>query len=221
MIRGLYFKFYKLLSRADERADSSSGLFQRIVRETAQSLLPAAGGRLLDAGCGEGIFLERLGTARPDLRLHGADLSGEMLRRARERFARQGLTVHLRHAEAAKTPFPDNYFDVVTCLNMTLMLGSAREFDEAVRELSRICKPGGTILVDFRIGNFLVDLKYRLAPWYDRTLRSAAPRRTCNETFVEKLFARHGVEIAERRRRGFPVAALAPLLVVRGVKRGA
>lgn len=68
--------------RSPVQADAAA--LQRLV---AFSRFPA-GARLLDAGCGPGLVAEAFLSA--GCGVHGVDLSGEMLRRARERCARFG-----------------------------------------------------------------------------------------------------------------------------------
>jgi len=94
-------------------------------------------GRLLDIGAGTGRLLERLGQGRPGLALFGLDRSAGMLRAARR--ARPHLNLIRGAAEAL--PFPDESFDVVTT---TLSFHHWSDQREALREVRRILRPGGT-----------------------------------------------------------------------------
>jgi malonyl-CoA O-methyltransferase len=115
-------------------------------RETAISFLddllvgaltpPAAGLRVLDAGCGTGRRLRTLDDAR--LRA-GVDLTWEMLA-AGEGEAESILAA----ADVRALPFAASSFDLVWC---RLVLGHLAQLGGAYAELGRVCAPGGTVLV--------------------------------------------------------------------------
>ena len=64
----------------------------------------------------------------------GADLSPDMLRRARD------ISPSLARADIRATPFRANAFDLVVC---GLAIGHVRDLDAACRELARLLAPGG------------------------------------------------------------------------------
>jgi S-adenosylmethionine-diacylgycerolhomoserine-N-methlytransferase len=66
-------------------------------------LAPPAGGTVLEIGCGTGRNLAAVAHRYPDARLFGLDISGEMLRTAGARIAREGLTGRVRIAQADAT----------------------------------------------------------------------------------------------------------------------
>jgi 2-polyprenyl-3-methyl-5-hydroxy-6-metoxy-1,4-benzoquinol methylase len=72
-------------------------------RALLRVLRPRPGGRVLDAGCGDGRLLVSL--ARQGLRVVGVDASGVMLRAARDRARTAGLAVHLVRADVGVLPF--------------------------------------------------------------------------------------------------------------------
>ncbi len=103
-----------------------------------------AGVRVLDVGCGDGGLLARFVEwgAAPE-RVAGVDLSETRVARARERVpgAWTGL------ADATALPFPDGVFDLVT---MCTLLSSIVDQDQraaALREASRVLRPGGWLVV--------------------------------------------------------------------------
>jgi ubiquinone/menaquinone biosynthesis C-methylase UbiE len=79
-----------------------------------------------------------------DVRLTGIDLSPRMLDRARDRAAALGRDVELRVADAQDLPFADEVFDTVVC---TLGLCSIPDERAAVREMHRVLRPGGRLLL--------------------------------------------------------------------------
>lgn len=93
---------------------------------------------VLEYGCGAGqwsIALARLG-ARPV----GLDLSMNQLRHARELMRGTGLRFPLVHADAERTPFADQSFDVVMCDHGAMTFADPYR---TVPEVSRLLRPGG------------------------------------------------------------------------------
>jgi SAM-dependent methyltransferase len=96
------------------------------------------GGRALDVGCGEGRFCRIL--RREGFDPVGLDPTSELLDAARAKDP-EGLYVEGR-AEALE--FADESFDlVVACLSLI----DIEQADLAIAEMSRVLKPGGTLLV--------------------------------------------------------------------------
>jgi ubiquinone/menaquinone biosynthesis C-methylase UbiE len=94
--------------------------------------------RVLDVGCGTGVFLEavtKLG-ARP----HGLDASLALLRIARARAPQ----AELRVGDAQSLPFDDDSFDAVTGFNSFFF---ADDMVAALREAGRVAKPGAPVLI--------------------------------------------------------------------------
>jgi 2-polyprenyl-3-methyl-5-hydroxy-6-metoxy-1,4-benzoquinol methylase len=105
------------------------------------------GGRLLDAGCGEGLFLHTANAAGYDG--VGLEISEYAARYARERF---GLDV--RNASIEDAGFPEGSFDVITFWHVLEHLTSPLE---ALRKARALLKPGGRLLaavpnVDDKLG---------------------------------------------------------------------
>ena len=103
------------------------------------------GARVLDAGCGEGGVAIRLRT-RFGLEVDGVDLLAFDLRRARRTAARLGLADSLRfcRADYADLPFPDQTFDGAYTMET---LVHAFDHRRALRELRRVLKPGGRLVL--------------------------------------------------------------------------
>jgi malonyl-CoA O-methyltransferase len=95
---------------------------------------PAAGVRLLDAGCGTA---RRLGGAGAAIAV-GVDLSIEMLAAASDR------SHPLVAGDLRRLPIASGSFDLVWC---RLVIGHVAEIGAAYGELARVCRPGGTVVV--------------------------------------------------------------------------
>jgi 2-polyprenyl-6-hydroxyphenyl methylase/3-demethylubiquinone-9 3-methyltransferase len=98
-------------------------------------------GRLLDVGCGAGLWLTYLALEKPRLILHGVDTDPRKLALA----ATSGAgTPELRRATASD--LPERTFDCVTILDVLCLMS-----DELKAEVLRACygalRPGGTIVV--------------------------------------------------------------------------
>lgn len=97
---------------------------------------PDARRQALDLGCGTGLNLDHLaGYAHPV----GTDFSEEALRFCRER----GHT-SLAKADAARLPFPDRRFSIITALDVIEHLDDDHA---ALLELKRVLRPGGLLIV--------------------------------------------------------------------------
>jgi ubiquinone/menaquinone biosynthesis C-methylase UbiE len=81
-------------------------------------------------------------------RVIGVDLSGEMLRQAVRNLYVFEERVDWVQSPAERLPFPDESFDVVTCLEALEFTVSPRA---TLQELIRVLRPGGLLLISQRI----------------------------------------------------------------------
>lgn len=118
-------------------------------RETVQRLVLAPEDRLLDVGCGTGVLLERVRAEWPTARAVGVDLSFGMLGRARER----GIeAVSLVRGDVGALPFSASCFDVVVSNSALHYWPDA---SAALREVTRVLRPGGRLVITDWCGDFL------------------------------------------------------------------
>ena len=109
-------------------------------REFYERLDIAPGCRLLDVACGSGQLA--LMAAKDGIEVTGVDIAATLVERARARAQAEGLRARFEEADAEALPFDDASFDVVTSL-IGAMFAPRPEF--VVKELLRVCVPGGTI----------------------------------------------------------------------------
>ena len=98
------------------------------------------GQQFLDVGCGAGQLA--LVAARTGATVTGCDISTNWLERARQRAALERLNVRFDEADAEALPYADGQFDVVASLIGAMF---APQPDLVASELTRVCRPGGTI----------------------------------------------------------------------------
>ncbi|MBI2182025.1 MAG: metalloregulator ArsR/SmtB family transcription factor [Deltaproteobacteria bacterium] len=96
-----------------------------------------------DVGCGTGSLSFEL--ARFARKVIGIDLSGEMLRRAREvAKEREIRNVDFRRADALKLPLDSRSVDAVFCV---MVLHFLPDPERAIAELCRVTRRGGSVIV--------------------------------------------------------------------------
>ncbi len=103
-----------------------------------QLLEPRAAERILDAGCGSGIFTAPV--VEHGSRVTGLDLSLPMLERARTRLPDQSFLA----ADIRALPFQDEAFDKVVSVTALEFIENGRQ---ALAELFRVTRPGGLLVV--------------------------------------------------------------------------
>jgi len=94
--------------------------------------------RLLDAGCGSGLFCRLAGDAGAEVT--GIDASPELLEIARERTPEAAFV----HGDFESLPWPDGSFDVVTGIAAFSFTANPAT---ALREAGRVLRPGGRVVI--------------------------------------------------------------------------
>jgi protein-L-isoaspartate O-methyltransferase len=101
--------------------------------------------RVLEVGCGEGVFTARLAEARPRLaRLVGVEVSRRAVQRARRRCA-PFEAVDILHADVSRG-VPVNSFDVIFCVEVLPFLGAASQVTRVAAALAGQLLPGGALV---------------------------------------------------------------------------
>jgi SAM-dependent methyltransferase len=123
------------------------GALHRLVFQTLDAELPDWRNKeILDAGCGTGAILQRLGNAEKNV---GIDLAGEAISICR----RRGLS-NVRQGDICALPFADASFDAVICSSV-LYHEWVGDVAAAVREMRRVLRPGGLLLINVPAFRFL------------------------------------------------------------------
>ncbi len=212
-------KFYNYLlkatSKPGEQGEYSGGHWQAEVRAMALKLCVTSSGRLLEVGCGEALFLAELAQVNKNPELYGVDNWEQILQKAKERLASKKIdTVKLSLADGAGLPFADSYFQTVVCINTIFNLDSLATVQKVLQEISRVCQKGGKVVIDYRnANNPLLNLKYKLAPYYDHTVQNL-PLRTYRLAELKPLLEAAGLKITRKMPIGFPRVGIAPIMVL-------
>jgi ArsR family transcriptional regulator len=164
-----------------------------VQRARAIGKLVPRGMTVADIGTGTGILAQDL--ARAGVSVIAVDHSRRMLATARTKLAAAGIdTVELRHGDATQLPLSDGEVDGAFA-HMVLHYVAAPL--EALREMARVVRPGGRVVV--------VDFEKHELDWLERELGvlwRGFPTETISGWLVEVGLADVEVELIEPSARG-------------------
>lgn len=106
---------------------------------------------VLSVGCGPGIILNEVSALHPCIRATGLDISADRVQEAAQR-NRDNPSLKFVRGDAQAMQFPADRFDLVYS---RMLLQYLRDKEKAVAEMVRVCKPGGTILLQDLDGQLL------------------------------------------------------------------
>jgi demethylmenaquinone methyltransferase/2-methoxy-6-polyprenyl-1,4-benzoquinol methylase len=138
--------FTSVASKYDIMNDLMSVGLHRIWKRFAVGLANVhEGQRVLDIAGGSGdisrLFLDKVGKNGQVIL---TDINNAMLRVGRDRLLDEGKATPTAQCDAEHLPFPDNYFD---CVSIAFGLRNVTHKDAALREMKRVLKPGGRVIV--------------------------------------------------------------------------
>jgi SAM-dependent methyltransferase len=108
------------------------------------------GGRVLDLGCGDGRNMPLLSNL--GMRVFGVEISQNICDLTQARMGRLGIDVTLRVGRNNNIPFDDCFFDTVLACHACYYVDLDSRFDDNVREIARVLKPGGSFVFSAPIG---------------------------------------------------------------------
>ncbi|MBN2250760.1 MAG: methyltransferase domain-containing protein [Candidatus Altiarchaeota archaeon] len=125
--------------------------------------------RVLDLCCGQGRHSLELARRSPG-HVEGIDRSHYLIERAKATARREGLSVRFREGDARKLPFPPDSFDVVVILGNSFgYFETVNDDMRVLREVHRVLKPWGRLLIDVADGNYLKEnFQQRSWEWMDK-----------------------------------------------------
>jgi ubiquinone/menaquinone biosynthesis C-methylase UbiE len=106
-------------------------------RAVLDALMPVEGKRVLEIACGTGRFTVML--AEQGAEVVGLDISSAMLKQGREKAREAGVADSLQfmRGDAARLPFPDDYFDTVLAMRFFHLADTPASFLSEMRRVSR------------------------------------------------------------------------------------
>ena len=111
--------------------------------------------RILDLCCGQGratLELARRGFSNAE----GLDRSRYLIQRAKAQSKKENLSVKFREGDARKLPYQPDTFDCIMVLGNSFgYFESAQDDVRVLKEIFRVLKPWGKILIDVSDGEFL------------------------------------------------------------------
>lgn len=123
----------------------SAGLHRLWKRFTVDISGVREGQRVLDVAGGSAdlsrLFLKKVGS---NGQVVLTDINNAMLRVGRDRLLDEGWSTPVTQCDAEHLPFPDNHFD---CVSIAFGLRNVTHKDVALREMQRVLKPGGRLVV--------------------------------------------------------------------------
>ncbi|TMS57292.1 bifunctional demethylmenaquinone methyltransferase/2-methoxy-6-polyprenyl-1,4-benzoquinol methylase UbiE [Imbroritus primus] len=138
--------FHSVASNYDVMNDlMSAGLHRLWKTFTIAQAGIRPGFKVLDIAGGTGDLAKAFARqAGPTGEVWLTDINESMLRVGRDRLLNKGVLTPVCLCDAEHIPFPDNHFDVVT---VAFGLRNMTHKDAALKEMHRVVKPGGKVMV--------------------------------------------------------------------------
>lgn len=218
VIDALYAKLRFLLAREDEKGEYSSGYISSLVRDEFLRLCKGRTGKILEIGCGEGLFMAKLSNDDSQRYLFGIDILKESLDMARAKAGINELKkVNLIAADGQALCFKDNIFDCVVCLNTLYNLPSIVEVKRIILEALRVAKRGAEVIVDIRNkGDLFTSFRYKFIKLYDS--KCAVNVKQYEPEEIKGIFQENGAVILEARPVRVFLNLSMPVIIIRAKK---
>lgn len=134
-----YQNYYKNLKTED-----SSGLEKTVLKLIGTGSLKKKNPdtRILESGFGNGTLI--LDLVNKGFNVKGIDISEKNVKSIQNKLKKGDLRADIVQGDILKTPFLDEEFDVIVACEI---LEHITNIEEAVKEIGRILKPGGTLII--------------------------------------------------------------------------
>lgn len=177
-------------------------LFEVIDEALARSAVDLPRSRVLDAGCGTGVYAERYTAA--GARVVGVDLSHEGILST----VRHGVTGHFCVGTLSDLPFSGGSFDLTHVFSVLYHIVDDREWRASLDELCRVTGSGGALLMRIE--------------WVEESVRVAEHvKHRSRQRYLDALTVDHGLVLEGVHAfrdvvRFQPLLALAQRMLPRG-----
>ncbi len=124
---------------------------------------------VLDLCCGQGRHSLEI-ARRGYINVTGLDRSHYLINKARKTNSSEGLNVTFKEGDARKLPFKDNSFDIVLIAGNSFGYFDSKKDDlRILKEVKRVLKPNGQLLLDITDGNYMQkNFEPRSWEWIDK-----------------------------------------------------
>ncbi len=125
--------------------------------------------KILDLCCGQGRHMLEL-KRRGFENVEGLDRSRYLVNKARTQARKEGIDIKIKEGDARKLPYKSDSFDAVMILGNSFgYFESARDDETLLREVRRVLKPMGKLLLDISDGEFARNnFQKRSWEWIDK-----------------------------------------------------
>ena len=110
------------------------------------------GAKIAEIGCGDGIFLKRVVNSY-QVEGWGLDVSTYSIQRAKKQ---SPMNIKFESGLAENLPYKSNFFDAIMCISV-LEHFRGQEINRAIKEMYRILKPGGYLVIGSPVKNPMTD----------------------------------------------------------------
>ena len=156
---------------------------------------------ILDVGCGGGRTVNKLAAIATEGKVYGVDYSDESVA-ATKRMNAQWIKLgrlEARHGSVSQLPFPDGIFDLITAVETHFWWPN---LPSDMREVFRVLKPGGTLIVIAEVYKGANTTVSRLAEKYaSQTGMKLLSVEEHRELFINAGYAE--VQVIEERKKGW------------------
>lgn len=126
--------------------NSRIATFELTIQNTLKLLKNKKEGLALDIGCGFG-YIDTLLARKTNFQIIGIDISDIALKNAKKNINQAGLEkrIKIEKGDVYNLSYPDNHFDVIFSFGYV----SAASYQKVVKEVARVLKPGGLLILDY------------------------------------------------------------------------
>jgi SAM-dependent methyltransferase len=153
------------------------------------------GVRLLDVACGSGNLC--IPAAKAGAAVTGVDIAPNLLDEARSRAAREPVDIAFDEGDAEQLPYQDGTFDIIVSMFGVMFAPRPKV---VARELARVCRPGGQIVMaNWTPSGFIGDLFRMTGKHGDPPAGVPSPLQWGDEAAVRERLDGHVTDIRSTR----------------------
>ena len=189
----------RFLRTQDERGRQTSDWFRLIVRRSVRKMVGNEEGPILDAGGGDGLLFDPCVSSLAD-KTTILDNDDNTLQIAQRHYKGGGTFVH---GDITSMSFHDGMFHLSVCIGTFYNFPSQELVQKGLKELARVTKKGGRIIVEFRNGDSpIVRYAYHSADRYDTSL-CHLPLKPYSLKQIQDMVVKSHMRIIKIKKIGF------------------